>query len=294
MASDPYSLPPIDPINPYAAPRSEVGPERLSYDPTLAARPEFGDIFARSWEIYKAQLGMCVGAFVILIAINMGIGFGSQIIQTAVLQALGQGAAFLAALLGLQIASMLLQMWLNAGLLLFMVNVARGREPAIGQVFGGGPFLLRYCVAAILVGGGVFSIVAILAVPVAATYGLAGTDSPALPIVAVLCGILALAALIWYSIKMSLYAYLIVDRDAGMIDSIRLSFELTKGNELLIFLVGLVSIPIGMVGFLACIVGIVFTIPFTMLLFAMTYVAIVGRTGLVKPDIEFLPELEPI
>jgi hypothetical protein len=60
-------------------------------------------------------------------------------------------------------------------------------------------------------------------------------------------------------------------------ESLRLSLEVTRGNAGNIFVIGFATGLINLAGLLACGVGLLFTIPFTALLFPITYLALTGQ-----------------
>jgi uncharacterized membrane protein len=72
------------------------------------------------------------------------------------------------------------------------------------------------------------------------------------------------------------FYYLVIDRNAGVLDSIRLSWELTRGRAGTIILVYLLQIALGIAGFLALCVGAIFTLPLSSLLLVVTYLALAG------------------
>ena len=86
-----------------------------------------------------------------------------------------------------------------------------------------------------------------------------------------------MVAVIILALRLSQYYYLIIDRDAGIMESLRLSLEVTRGNAGNLFVIGFVTGLINLAGLLACGVGLIFTIPFTVLVFPVTYLALTGQ-----------------
>lgn len=72
-------------------------------------------------------------------------------------------------------------------------------------------------------------------------------------------------------IRMGLYGYLIVDKKMGIIDSLKESMRLTKGNVFNLFLFWFVLLGILILGFLAIIVGLLVAIPVTVLAYVFIY-----------------------
>ena len=75
----------------------------------------------------------------------------------------------------------------------------------------------------------------------------------------------------------SQYMFLIIDRNAGPLECLTLSREVTVGNRLMIFLLFLISIPLTMMGLLACCVGMLFSMSFFMLALSVQYLLMTGQ-----------------
>lgn len=73
-----------------------------------------------------------------------------------------------------------------------------------------------------------------------------------------------------FSIKLQFSEYLIVDKNLTAIDSIKKSWEMTKGVKWNLFLLGLLLGLINILGILALLVGTLITVPLTLI--ANTYV----------------------
>ena len=71
--------------------------------------------------------------------------------------------------------------------------------------------------------------------------------------------------------------HIIVDREAGVLDSLQQSREATSGNYLAVFVLALASFGINLVGLLACGVGMLFSIPLGVLLLAVAYCGMTGQ-----------------
>jgi uncharacterized membrane protein len=73
------------------------------------------------------------------------------------------------------------------------------------------------------------------------------------------------------ALRLQFATYLVVDRDMGIIDSITKSWEGTKGHTWNLFWFFLLLIGINIVGFLALIVGLLITVPLSMIATAYVY-----------------------
>ncbi len=90
-------------------------------------------------------------------------------------------------------------------------------------------------------------------------------------------GLIVLAGLILFiipgiifSLKFMFYSYLIIDKGLNPLEAIKKSGQITQGYKWQIFFIALISGLINILGFLPFFVGLIFTIPLTMLV--MTYV----------------------
>jgi phage FluMu protein Com len=226
---------------PGAGPGAEAG--------ELTPHPiDFGDVIGRTFEIYKQQWTTCLVAFLVVIGVSIGafICFGILVGVSAVLRipALTALLAFVGYL-----AIFAVGVWLYVGQVIFFLKVARGQPAAVGDLFTGTPYFLPVLGASLL-----FCLVYSVGLMLCVVPGI----------------ILAL--------MFSQFAFLIVDRNAGALDSFTLSKHITNGSKLMLFLVYLV---VGIVGELLIAVtlgiGVLAVVPFFVLLTAVTYLAMTGQ-----------------
>jgi uncharacterized membrane protein len=104
-----------------------------------------------------------------------------------------------------------------------------------------------------------------------------GPRSPAGRLVLGLGMLAFVATAIYLGIRFSQSQFMIIDRRVGPIDGLRLSWEATRHRVSTMLLVYALAVLINLAGFLACIVGLIFTIPFTSLLLAVTYLSLTGQ-----------------
>lgn len=69
----------------------------------------------------------------------------------------------------------------------------------------------------------------------------------------------------------------VIDRKTPVMQSFSLAREITKGNELTTFLMGLLAMGIVLIGVLALCVGLVFAQPLAAMLFACGYLIMSGQ-----------------
>lgn len=230
-----------------------------------------GEVISTSWEIFKSQMGLCIGGMLVIMVMYFVINMGVSMIQNMLMLGLGVkpiqpfGPNFgpgrrpapmnfnnlapfvLVSILG-SFIGLLAQAFIQAGQHILFLNIARGTRPDIGQVFSGGPFYLRVLGNLFL-----FTIMVYL--------GLAACIVP---------GIL-LALAFWP------FIYIIVDQNPPGLGGLGRAKEITQGNWGAVFLLAMATLGITILGFLACCIGLIFTIPLTTLFFAVAYCRMTGQ-----------------
>ncbi len=257
---------PGDPENPYQSPTAyAVGPPPSATAAAAAIRPtqiDLGDVFSRTWTIFKEQWGMCLGLVVVAWLIEMGF----------------QMVASMIPILG-PIASMLFSVWINVGVALALLKIARGQEASIGDIFQGAPYFLQVLGATLLfllITGGVFFVC--FGVGFAALYAaLGGGGGDALVVALILLGLLCTIPVTVISLIFSQYYFLILDGRTGILDSLTLSREIMVGNKLILLAIWVLMGLLMIAGFLACCVGAFVSGSFVRLMQAVIYLAITGQ-----------------
>jgi hypothetical protein len=282
-----------DASNPYAAPEAEIstGPRVFPLEP---GRVPFSAerVMAQSWRLYQERFGLVFG----LVNLPIWISMLYQLVGSLMAETVDQDSTMgkLANLM-FAVAGAVMQIWLTSGTSLALLKVVRGEPAEIGDIFHGGPFVLRIFGAVLLYTVAALVIVAVCLVP-AGIMGYAGSTVGM--VVGGLVGLMvAMVIALFLAARLNQYTYLVIDRDAGPIESLRWSCDLTSGHVLELAGLLLVGFAVGLGGLLLCFVGYFFTVPWMMLLFVCTYVALVnerpvGRTfdkvEKVDNDVEFL------
>src|SRR5438128_2611421 len=114
---------PDDEQNPYAPPRADIRPELVPAG-TTPVRFSIEDALARSWEIFRDRMGICIGALVVYYLLLFAAAIGFAAAMGAVQDP--PEAAAVVALLGIP-AFFLYVLWISLGLVRVMVDIARGR-----------------------------------------------------------------------------------------------------------------------------------------------------------------------
>ena len=252
-SDSPFGAAPTPPAgdfeNPYQAPLTgelgaDAGYPAGAYRPTVI---DIGDVLGRAWTIFRAQMWNCVIPGLVI----MGVSIGLTIVTTTVVAVVAAATDELTALfanIGSQILSNLVSIWLNVGMVIYFLNLGRGRQAELGDLFRGGPYMLRAVGATILF------------------------------VIAFYVGIvLCIVPGVYFALRYGLFMAAIVDRDTGVLEGFSTSAVLTKGNKLSLFVLGIVGFALAILGFLMLCVGIVFTTAYTYVIFAVAYLAMSGQ-----------------
>jgi predicted RNA-binding Zn-ribbon protein involved in translation (DUF1610 family) len=213
-----------------------------------------GDVISTSWEIYKNNMGICIGGLLLAWLINGMAGVPSDILQHMMEGGLiGRDPAIIIFLnIIAMIFSLCVQIFMIAGQTILFLNVAKGKQAEIGDLFKGGPYFLRMLGNTFLFGLAVFGGFIAFVVP-----GF-------------------LVSLIFWP-----YSYVLVDQNARGIEPLKRAQELTSGNWGAVFVIGLAVMGIQILGLLMLCVGLIFTSPLVTLFFSVAYCKMAGlRTAL--------------
>ncbi len=247
-----------DPSNPYRSP-AEYGEMRSAATMGIVpTRIDLGDVFSRAWQIFTQRIGLCIGVWFVVfglgIFVNIVVGVGVNVLG-------GRDPAVRAMLDGIgNIITGVFSTWIGTGQAIVFLGIARGRDVSLGELFNGGPFLLRAIGASILFILAVFGGTILLIIP----------------------------GIIFY-FMFSQFLYLIVDRNVGVIDSLKLSSQITSGNKLTLFAIGLVLFGLGILAILPCFLGLIVLVPFSMLLHAVMYLSMSGQPTAEQAPQSFVP-----
>jgi uncharacterized membrane protein len=238
--------PPADPSNPYAAPQSAwqepAQPAGTEIEP--GSDPiDVGACVKRGFELTKRNFGtiLLVGITYVVVSIVAGIifglidtalGFGTTQSQwqTSDASAVGtfqQTGGPFAAIFGNALSILL-----SLGLVRVGLNLVSGKQVSVGQLFGEGRKLLPAIGASII-------------------FGLA----------MVIGFVLLIVPGIYIALRYGQFMNAMVDRNLGVMDSLKYSSSITTNNRLNLFLLILLSIAIGIAGLLALVVGLIFAYP---------------------------------
>lgn len=246
--------------NPYASPASSSAALLSPFAAAPVANAnqlDVGDLMQRSWDIYKSQMGICIVAMLVVNALIFGLMVVEGLTAFAIaagLSTTGADDTVLAAIaiLGFVLGLFLLivvSSWLQAGMLRFILKMARHGEASLGDLFSGGPYILPLLAAGLLLS-------------LMIGFGLLACVVP---------GVILF-------LMFSQASFLIVDRGAGVIECLSGSMRLTEGNKTNLALVFLLAIALSYASSLVpCGIGAIFVGPYISLLMAVTYLVLTGQ-----------------
>jgi len=240
-----HAAPPVvETGNPYQSPvtRTAVSSEAPSgINPT---KIDFSDMLGRAWKILKANLGISIGAILILfvanIAVSLAVGFilGAADIREPLVNGLLN-----------YFLTLVPNTFFTAGGMIFFLNIARGKPGDLADLFKGGPRLLPATIVIFLYTVAVYVGMILLIVP------------------GVIVALMFSQALI-----------LTIDRQTGITESFGVSRKLTAGNKLTLFVLYLV-IGFGGIAFviITCGLGLLLLMPYSLTLLVTVYLAMAGE-----------------
>ncbi len=239
--------------------------------PFAPTRIQTEDVLSRTWEIYQKRFGLVIGSMLIMLAIWVAEG---AVLYAALIglmvSMIGAGARqgvnpqqFTTTLYGVLIVVMPLVIAINsffdAGFHLLRLRLAREQPADVTDLFAGGRFFGRTFLANLA-----FGLSGLLGALLQNWIGGWGTA---------IGWIVQLGMLLifWPCV------YLVVDRNLGVVEAFQRSASLTAGNYPPIVLLGLVAVLLQICGTAACCVGLIFTLPFMWLQFAVAYCRMTGQ-----------------
>jgi uncharacterized membrane protein len=185
------------------------------------------------FEAAKSQYKFFIPMLLVATLINFIPGFIND-------NLLRDGAQIIKAIVG--IAGWIVSMLISLGMIKISLNYLDHKKLELAELFMHYKLLFSYWAGSILYGLIVFAGLLLLIVP----------------------------GIIWM-VKLQFYSYLIIDRGLGPIEALKQSWNMTKGVKLDLFLFGLLAGVINLLGVLALLVGLFWTLPTTMIATAYIY-----------------------
>jgi uncharacterized membrane protein len=193
------------------------------------------------WEIAKKKINFFIPLLILVYGVPFCLNYLSEFLKKE---------SFLLVLL-LNIILAVLSTIFSLGLIKISLKFCDNEEPKISDLFSQSQLFFRYLFASILRGLIVFSGLLLFFIP----------------------GII-------FSIRFSFFDYFIVDKNSKIIESLKKSWQITKGNTWNLFLFYILLGLINLLGFLALIIGLFWAIPTTILAEAFVYRKLLSQSEL--------------
>jgi hypothetical protein len=261
-----------DPTNPYASPETGYQPPDSPSHPGQInpQQADLGSIINYSIECWKEHLGILVGAFLVIVGVNVLI----WLVQQGLIAAAGQVWPF--AVMGIafsvSLISNAIQVYLGIGIALITLKIGRKESAKFSDLFEGGKQFLP--IFGFTLGVGILTIG--LAFGVGILAAMLGDPQIAMPVVLGLMALIGIASLLFTLFFWPFY-YLVVDEKATLFESFAKAKEIAVVNIGNTILLGLLSMGIALLGYMACCIGLLFALPLVSMLWTTAYLQMTGQ-----------------
>ena len=224
-----------------------------------------GELISIGWNSTLKNFPYLLGLMGIVVGANIVFGIGSEFFKKA---------GFFP-LLGYNILIAAIGIVIGLGLKKITISLIDGKKEAYSALYSHYNLIIRYFVANLL-----YSLIVALpiAIPLCLWLGskfassiFGKTPIATLNIAFILLGLAGLVFSILLYLKFMFFSYYIVDKNSDIIESLKLSNEVTKGEKMSLFLLSLILGLVNIAGALALGIGLLITIPLTMLAMAAAY-----------------------
>jgi hypothetical protein len=271
----------LDAENPYAPPRYSPAADSVAGLPFTVQ-----DIFQWSWTIFSERMSTCLSIFWAVAGIRLIASFGLSVFQNSLAANVRDEYVYKLLWILALFATYVLLFWVEIGLTLAMIKIARGEIVSFEDIFSGGHFLLTVILAWI-VRTVLFAIPILVAVGVIAggIYLMENQSGVAAFLLFLFVSGIAGVIFIIMAARLSIFYYLVIDRNAGVFESLIESWRMCRNQVATVTLVYAVEFAVVVAGILALCVGLVFAAPLMILIDAVMYLAILtgATSGATKP-----------
>jgi uncharacterized membrane protein len=166
------------------------------------------------------------------------------------------------------------------GFIKISLDFVRNKKPKFSDIFSNSNLVVKYFIISLLVA--IITIAPTVIPMIAFGITFAFEASAALNIVRIIIGAIAIAGVIftvYLSLKFMFVQYALVDKNSGIIESLKLSSQITRGVKWQLVLFGFISLGIMILGVLALVVGLFVAIPITMIATAAIYLQLAGLSA---------------
>lgn len=192
------------------------------------------------WEVFKKNPWFLIGIILVIFFINSVPNIISDQLRS-------DDNSMILAIIGL--AFWILNMLVSLGGIKISLALTDGKKAEFADLFNGYNLLISFILASIL-----YAVIVIFGV------------------------ILLIVPGIIFAIMFHFYSYLIVDKKMSPIEALKESKKLTSGSKWQLFLFGLVLGLLNIAGILALFVGLLITVPVTMIAYAYVFRKLQGTT----------------
>lgn len=271
MGNNPYAAPHLAPQTPWGS--VAAGP--LSHQTVT-----LDQLFSTTWEIFKPQWGMGLVLALIMFGLNIGASFITTPINFGA-QATNEISLIVAGQIASQIITMFVQTYAQIGANLVALHWARTGTVDVGRFFQATPYFLRGLGITFLTQLIVFGIALVCMIPLFVLLAMKAKEEVA--VIAGISGALVAAPLMgWIGMRLLLSSMFLVDRNTGVVESMKLSDQFMVNNKLNMFL-ALIVLGFGamIIGICTCFLGFLAAPAFMALFTSVAYLLITGQALLV-------------
>lgn len=259
--ADPFPVLPPIPGSPFGAATTAPSPSDAWGRPLL----DISDVVRRTWGVFQQQWLLAILAPLIVGGISVALvttGIAGTIGIAAITQSLE--ATIATGIVAFLVLGALAAR-LYTGQTLILLKMAKGQPVELGEIFAGGPYFFRVYLATLVAWPAILAAYCCCFVP----------------------GVIL--QLVW-----SQRTYLILDRGAGAVESLRLSAQITDGNRLMLFAIQvLAGLAAGAISQFTGGLGTIVAIPFVALMNAVMYLILTGQP-IAAPPVAPLPTSSPV
>jgi hypothetical protein len=271
-----------DADNPYAPPHYSPAADSVAGLPFTVQ-----DVFQWSWTIFSKQMSTCLSIFWAVVGIRLIASFGLVAMRDSLAAGMRDEYAYKILLFLSYFGTYVLLFWVEIGLTLAMIKIARGELVSFEDIFSGGQFLLTVILAWIVR-------TVLLAIPILVAVGviiggivlMENQSGVAAFLLYLFVSGIAGVIFIIMAARLSIFYYLVIDRNAGVFESLIESWRMCRNQVATVTLIYAVEFAVVVAGFLALCVGLVFAAPLMILIDAVMYLAILtgATSGATKPS----------
>jgi len=197
-----------------------------------------GEVFKQAWDLTKKNFGFLIGVFVFITIINLVFSALLGLLQKNLSEGFIYGALYLV----VYVLSIVVSSVLALGTVKITLALADQKAASFNDLFSTLNLFWKYLGASIL-------------------YGLIITGGLLL---------LVVPGLRW-AVKYEFFVYPIVEKNAGVVESLKISGAITRGSKWPLFFLLILVMLLNLLGMLVLLVGLLVTVPLSMMISVVAY-----------------------